>query len=110
MINKFPAKNGVSTILSPEEIVEGRRKIDMRLRRIAYGQYAQVHTGTDRTAQARSVDAIALNQKNDHEGYAFMSLETVNILHSNIWTRLPITPDIIEKVQSLAKAMIDVNK
>jgi len=29
IISKFPAKNGVSTTLSPEEIVEGKWKIDM---------------------------------------------------------------------------------
>ena len=56
------------------------------------------------------MDAIALYQKNEREGYPFMSLETGNILHSNIWTQLPIIPDIIEKVQVIAKEMIDVNK
>jgi len=40
MINKFPVKNGVSTTLSSEEIVEGKRKMDMSFRHIAFGQYA----------------------------------------------------------------------
>ena len=109
MINKFPAKNGVSTTISPEEIVEGKPKMDLNLRTISYGQYAQIHDGTDNTSKQRSVPAIALYQKNEREGFAFMSLETGCITHSNVWTQLPITHEVIERVESIAKEMIEVD-
>ena len=81
----------------------------MKHKHIAFGQYAQVHTGTDNTAKARSVAAIVLFQKNDRGGYAFMSLDTGNILHSSIWTQLPITTDIIQKVETVVKDMVNVD-
>ena len=110
MINKFPAKNGLSDSVSPEEILEGKSKMDISLRTIAYGQYAQVHDGTDNTDRPRSIYGIAMYQKNEREGYAFMSLETGKLIHSNIWKQLPITPDVIERVESIAKEMIDVEE
>ena len=110
MINKFPAKNGLSDSVSPEEILEGKSKMDISLRTIAYGQYAQVHDGTDNTDRPRSIHGIAMYQKNEREGYAFMSLETGKLIHSNIWKQLPITPDVIERVESIAQEMIGVEQ
>ena len=52
--------------------------------------------------------AIAMYQKNHHEGYAFMNLETGSLIHSNNWTQLPITQQVIERVETIAKEMINV--
>ena len=39
VLNKFPAHKGrVSTTISPEEIVERKRKMDFNKKRISYGQ------------------------------------------------------------------------
>ena len=84
--------------------------MDFSLKRIAYGQYAQVHDGTDNTAKLRSVYGIAMYQKNEREGYAFMNLDTGNLIHSNTWTPLPITQQVIERVETIAKEMINVNE
>ena len=83
MLNKFGFKNRVSTTISAEEIVEGKRKMNFNLKQIAYGQYAQVHDGTDNTAKLKSVYAIAMYQKNDRKKYAFMNLEIGSLIHSN---------------------------
>lgn len=50
---------------------------------ISYGQYAQIHCGTDGTMQIKSVYSIAMYPMNKREEYAFMSLGTVRLLHSN---------------------------
>ena len=63
MLNKLPAKDVVFNTLSREEIVEGKSKMDMHHRHIAFGQYVQVHTGTDNTARSCFVATIALYQK-----------------------------------------------
>ena len=56
IINKFPVrKGGVSETVSPEEIVEGKRKFDFSRKRINYGQYAEFHDGTDNSLSERSM-------------------------------------------------------
>ena len=67
-----------------------------------------MHDGTDNTSKPQSVDGIAMYQKNEREGYAFMSLEAGSIIFSNIWMPLPITQEIIEKVESITMDMIEV--
>jgi len=77
VINKFPVRTGgVSSTISPEEIVEGRRKLDFSKRRINFGQYAEIHDGTSNTAKDRTVEGIAMYLTNDREGFAFMCLKT----------------------------------
>ena len=63
---------GVSSTISPQEIVEGRRKLNFSKRRINFGQYAEIHDGTTNTAKERTVEAIAMYPTNDREGFAFM--------------------------------------
>jgi len=42
VINKFPVRTGgVTSAISPEEIVEGRRKLGFSKRRINFGQYGR---------------------------------------------------------------------
>ena len=70
MLNQFPVRNGgVSSTISPTEIVEGIRKPDMGIKKINFGQYAEIHDGTDNTTSERSKGAIAMYATNDREGY-----------------------------------------
>ena len=111
MLNKFPARNGgVSKTISPEEIIEGKRKMDGNRKRINFGQFAEIHDGTTNKADARSVGGIAMYATNDREGFAFMCLDTGKSRHSNNWTIKPITEDIITRVENIAKDMIDTNE
>ena len=110
MLNKFPVRNGgVSRTISPEEIIEGKRKMDANRKRISFGQFAEIHDGTTNKADARSVGGIAMYATNDREGFAFMCLDTGKSRHSNNWTIKPITEEIITRVENIAKDMIDTN-
>ena len=70
MMIRFPTNNGVSSNISPEEIVEGKKKMDFSQRTIAYGHYAQEHDGTVNTAKSISVGGIAMHERNEREGFA----------------------------------------
>ena len=48
--------------------------------------------------------------KNECEGYASINLETDNIVHSNVWKQLSITPEVIKRVESIANEMIDAEE
>ena len=67
-----------------------------------------MHDGTNNTAKLRSVYGIAMYQNNKREGYAFMNLDTESLIHSNTWTQLPITQQVIERIETIAKEMISV--
>ena len=109
MINKFPVrKGGVSPTLSPEEIVEGKRKLDGNRRRINFGQYAEVYDGTTNTVANRSIGGIAMYATNARDGFAFMCIETGRCRHSNNWIEKPITEDVIAKVENLTKEGVEV--
>lgn len=109
VLNKFSARNGgVSSTISPEQIVEGKRKIDFNQKRISFGQYAEIHDGTDNTAKYRTVAGIAMFPTNDREGYGFMCIETGKFRHSNNWTSKPVTEEVIQQVENIAKDMVNV--
>jgi hypothetical protein len=56
LINSLPKQNGIHSILSPREIVTGKK---FRCQDIKIRQYVQGHTGgTNSTEQERSVDAL----------------------------------------------------
>ena len=101
-LNLFPAKRGVSTVLSPASIVLGSLKLDCNLLKVSFGAYAQVYDTTDNSPRPRSVGAIALRPSNGRGGYYFMSVESGKRIHSNQWTELPIPPHVIKLVESLA--------
>ena len=88
MLNKFPARNGgVSKTISPEEIIEGKRKMDGNRKRINFGQFAEIHDGTTNKADARSVGGIAMYATNDREGS-----------HSCVWTQARADIQIIGRL------------
>ena len=63
-LNTFPSDNGISVHLSSGSIVDGRNKMDMNVKRINFGSYAYIHTGTSNNMNTRSVPAVALRQAN----------------------------------------------
>ena len=48
MLNQFPVHKGaVSSTISPAEIVEGKRKPNFGRKRVNFGQYVEIHDGTN---------------------------------------------------------------
>ena len=82
--------------------------MDFSKKRIHFGQYAEIHDGTDNTASGRSVEGITMYRTNDREGFAFMCLDTGKYRHSNNWTQKPITAEIKQRVENMVKDVVNV--
>ena len=103
-LNQFPPKDYISNVIGPSGMILGTPKLDYNTLKLDFGQYCQVHDGTNNTQKSRSVGAIALRPKNLHGSYYFMSLKTGRQIHSNNWIELPITQQVITHVEAIAKA------
>ena len=100
--NAFPPSNGVSTTLSPVNIVLGRQKPNLNHKYITFGSYALVFVGTKNNMKSRSVPAIALKLSNEWGGYFFLSLITGKRIHAYAWEELPIDDDVVDRIHQLA--------
>ena len=76
LLNRFPPKGGVSDTLIPPKIVEGRPKVDMEQKRIAFGSYEMVHIGTTNTMKSICVPVITLKASDYSGGYYFTDIFT----------------------------------
>ena len=85
--------------------MEGKPNLDYNTLKLKLGTYVQLYEGTNSMQVSRSVGAIALNPSNETGGYHFMSLKTGKKLHGHIWTKLPISDSVIERVEELGEAM-----
>ena len=104
-LNRFPAKDGVSSTLSPRSIVWGDSpdfNIDCRL---DFGSYCEVYEPrqTTNSTAARTVGAIALYPSgNNQGGYRFLTLNSARVVTRNQWTCLPVPSTAIELIETLA--------
>ena len=103
LLNSFSTKNSVSNTISPATIVEGSPKLDLSQNRLPFGAYAQVWIGTKNNMTERAVPGIALQASNSKGGFYFMSLYTGKRLNSYVWEELPISDEVIERVEELAE-------
>lgn len=102
-LNGFPAPNGVSTTMSPREIVTGMTVDYNKHCRIEFGAYAQTHEEHSNGMEPRTVGAIALGPTgNSQGGHYFMSLKTGRRLNRTNWTELPMPAKVINRVHALA--------
>ena len=105
-LNQFPSENGISNVLSPLAIVTGKEMVDFNKIKGAFGDYVQVHETADitNTMAPRSVGGILLNMTpNDSGYYEFMNLNTGKLLTRRRFTVLPITQQVVERVEQIAK-------
>ena len=105
-LNQFPARDGVSKTMSPLSIVTGANTPDYNKLKIEFGQYAQVHANDNvtNTTASRSIGAIALSATPYENGYyKFMNLNTGKVLNKKQFTILPITEQVIKRVEEIAK-------
>jgi len=102
-LNSFPAKDGISDILSPRAIVHGTNIDYNKHAKLEYGTYVQSHEEQDNTMATRTIGAIALHPTgNAQGGYYLYSLSTGKVLNHNHWTVLPMPTDVINHVHVLA--------
>ena len=103
-LNSFPARDGVSTTLSPRAIVHGTNIDFAKHAKLEFGTYVQAHEEHDNTMATRTTGAIALRPTgNNQGGYYLYSLSTGKVLNRNHWTVLPMPNDVIDRVHVLAR-------
>ena len=61
-LNAFPNKGGISIIISPSMIVEGKPNPGFNIEIIVFGSYALVYTNTSNYINRRSIPSISLNK------------------------------------------------
>jgi hypothetical protein len=105
-LNKTIADEGISDHLTPSALITGEPSTDYnQLVQLQFGYYVQVHKHWQRTntPDQQSVGAIALYPSGNQQGsWMFMSLETGQRIHRYRWTRLPISKEVIDRVNKLA--------
>ena len=79
-------------------IVEGKKKLDMKMKMLEFGSYAMIYICTSSNMKQRSVPGIALRPSNNEGEMCFMSLYTGQKLHTYEWTKLPVDEDEMERV------------
>jgi hypothetical protein len=104
MLNFFPTSVGFGHGYTPQALLTGRALNYATDLRLAFGQYCQVHENSEpRNSQvARTQGAICLGPSgNSHGGYLFMNLATGLVIHRFSWDELPVTDDVIARVNLL---------
>ena len=86
----------------PSNIVDGK-VLNCETLKLQFGSYVQLYRSTDNTPKSRSVGAIALMPSNEQGGYWFMSLKTGHKLQGYHWVELPVSDNVIDRVEQLAE-------
>ena len=102
--NMFVAPDGISTTMSPSEIILNR-KIDYNKHcQLEFGDYVQTHEEHDNSLAPRTVGAIATRPTgNIQGGYYFIRLDTGRRISRRRWTSLPMPDLITDQVHRLAR-------
>jgi hypothetical protein len=80
LINSLPKQNGLHSVLSPREIVTGKK---FRCPSIRIGQYVQGHTGGTNSTddKERSIDSLYIYQADNGSGHqVFNSFHAMAII------------------------------
>jgi hypothetical protein len=106
-LNLFPVKGGLSSRLSPKQIMSGK-VVHYKFCSMGFGRYCQIHKedGPQNSNAARTQGAISLGPSgNAQGGHKFYTLSTGQVVTRRAWTELPTPPSVIERVHLLAKGM-----
>ena len=101
-INSGPDEQSVSSTMSPSIMVEGKLNPDYNRKRASFGSYVFVFNKTNNRMTSRSTPAIALLESNEEDGHYFISIDSGKRINSRKWTPLPITSEVIARVDELA--------
>ena len=102
-LNAFPFKGGVSDNRSPAKIIDGCDYPDLKVKRITFGSYVLLYTGTKNNMNRPSTPVIGLSQSNQTGGHFFVSLHTVKRLHGNKWEGVHFDDEVIKRAGVLAE-------
>jgi hypothetical protein len=101
LVNLLPKQNSIHSVLSPREIVTGKK---CRCPYIKIGQYVQGHTGgTNSTDQERSVNSLYIGRADNGSGHVVFKLNTKQPVSVNRVTVIPTTEAIIKTVNDIGE-------
>jgi len=106
-INAFPPSGGVSSHLSPRNIMTGIQFNYKKHCQLQFGSYVQAHQepSPTNTQAACTVGAICLGPTgNIQASYYFLNLHTGERITQRRWTLLPMPQEVIEHVNQLGSA------
>jgi hypothetical protein len=101
LINSLPKQNGLHSVLSPREIVTGKK---FRCPSIRIGQYVQGHTGgTNSTDKERSIDSLYIGRADNGSGHQVFKLNTKQPVSVNRVTIIPTSEATIQTVNDIGE-------
>ena len=101
LINSLPKNNGIHSIMSPREIVTGKK---FRCPTIKVGQYIQGLTGgTNSTVQERSIDALYIGRADNGSGHTVFKLKTKQVVSVNRVVTIPTSQSNIQAVNDIGE-------
>jgi len=106
-LNLFPVKGGLSSRLSPKQIMSGE-VVNYKFCSMGFGRYCQIHEEDQprNSLAARTQGAISLGPSgNSQGGQKFYTLTTGKVVVRRAWTELPTPNSVITRVHLLAKGM-----
>jgi hypothetical protein len=102
LMNSIPKKSGIHRIISPRELITGKK---LRIPEHHIGQYVQGHTGGNNdTGKERSVDALYTGRADNGSGHVVFKLSTKQQVSVNRVTAITPTADHIKLVEDIAES------
>jgi hypothetical protein len=101
LINTFPPKDGISSNLSPHNLMTGITFNYNKYCQLQFGSYVQAHEETDPSPsmQAHTVGAICLGPTGNIQGsYKFLNLGSGKRITRRKWTPLPMSQEVMDRV------------
>ena len=91
--------------LTPRNIIDNLPHVDYNDLKYELGEYVQLHVTELRTntMATRTIGAVVLDPRNITGRYNFMSLETGCQIDGRVVARLPITPEVIRRVEEIGR-------
>ncbi len=100
-LNAFGSKDGVGNGMTPRNIIDNLPHIDYNDLKYEFGQYVQLHIQEKitNTMKSRTIGAIVMGPRNVRGRYNYMSLETGAQIDGRVVAELPLTKEVIERVE-----------
>ena len=110
-LNAFPPKGGISTEYSPR-IIMGYTPIDYNKHcKLSFGRYCQVVHQSDptNTPKPRTIGAIYLGPTDNIQGgHKVMNLATGKVITRHHATDIPITKDVVDRINQISNLRTDL--
>jgi hypothetical protein len=106
-LNLFPVKGGLSSKLSPKQIMSGE-VVQYKFCAMGFGRYCQIHEEDQphNGMVARTQGAILLGPSGNAQGWhKIFTLATGKVVICWAWMELPTSTAVIKRVHLLAKGM-----